>query len=124
LELGGTQEDIELLAGIEDDEAETLEFDEKADSKMAALSAEMMKIIGDVNSAEFMADESESESEDEKPEVKEPSKSALKKAELSKNLNLTSDMSKILNKEEVDEVAFFGDGTEEKKILEKKREKK
>ena len=124
LELGGTQEDIDLLAGIEDD-AETLEFDEKADSKMAALSAEMMKIIGDVNSSEFMVDESESE--DEEPEVKKvdekPSKSALKKAELSKNLNLTSDMSKILNKEEVDEVAFFGDGTEEKKIIAKKNEK-
>merc|ERR1712066_211915 len=46
LELGGTEEDVKLLAGIDEENAETLEFNEKAEN-MTSLADEMMKIIGE-----------------------------------------------------------------------------
>merc|ERR1711981_1415733 len=77
-----------------------------------SLSAEMMKIIGEVKSSDFMVVQDKDEKEETVEAVVEskPSKASLKKAEIGKNL--ASDISKFLNKEEVDEEAFFGDATE------------
>merc|ERR1711976_314760 len=46
LQLGGTEDDVKLLAGIDEEDAETLEFEGEEGNKSAVdLKAEMAKII-------------------------------------------------------------------------------